>query len=100
MATFPGVHSSAVQGYSFFLDLLSSPPEETVWDILREEAQSISTGDQGVWATRDLDQAILLDSAIKESLRLNGLSSITPIRKVPLFLLVFRRPLCSNSNMM
>jgi hypothetical protein len=42
MITFPGVHSSAVQGYSFFLDLLSSPSEEDVWDILHEEVQSIS----------------------------------------------------------
>ncbi|KUL91294.1 hypothetical protein ZTR_01834 [Talaromyces verruculosus] len=66
----------------FFLDLLSSPPEEGVWDILHEEVQSISPRDPGVWTVKDLDRAILLDSAIKESLRLNGLSSLTPIRKV------------------
>lgn len=82
MVTFPGVHSSAVQGYSFFLDLLSSPPGEGIWDILHEEVQSISPRDQGVWTVEDLGRAILLDSAIKESLRLNGLSSLTPIRKV------------------
>lgn len=100
MVTFPGVHSSAVQGYSFFLDLLNSPPEEGVWDILREEVQSISSGGQGVWTVKDLDRAILLDSAIKESLRLNGLSSLTPIRKVTLSLLVFLEPPCSNTNVM
>ncbi|OKL56906.1 hypothetical protein UA08_07857 [Talaromyces atroroseus] len=82
MFTFPGVHSSGVQGYSFFLDLLSSPPKEAVWDILLEEIQSLHDRGRGIWTAGDLDQAVLLDSAIKESLRLNGLSSLTPIRKV------------------
>ena len=82
MFTFPGVHASAVQGYSFFVDLLSSPPDQAVRDILLEELQSLRDHDQGVWTAGQLDRAILLDSAIKESLRLNGISSITPIRKV------------------
>lgn len=94
MVTFPGVHSSAVQGYSFFLDLLSSAPEEAVWNVLRDEARSISAQGQGIWTAEDLDRSILLDSAVKESLRLNGLSSLTPIRKVPFPLFVSQKPPC------
>ncbi|KAK9313382.1 cytochrome P450 [Lipomyces starkeyi] len=61
MMTFPGVHSS---------------------EILREEAREISSHCQGTWTAEDLSKALLLDSAIKESLRLNGLNAIAPARMV------------------
>jgi hypothetical protein len=92
MFNFPGIHASGIQGASFFLDLLSTPPRETVLEILRQEVQTISDHCQGTWTTEDLDNAVLLDSAIKESLRLNGLSAIAPARKVqfsPLFFLFY-----------
>ncbi|KAK9237338.1 cytochrome P450 [Lipomyces kononenkoae] len=82
MMTFPGVHSSGVSGSSCILDLLSCPPEHEVLEVLREEVQEISSRCQGTWTAEDLRDAQLLDSAIKEGLRLNGLNAIAPARMV------------------
>ncbi|KAK9327563.1 hypothetical protein V1520DRAFT_387376 [Lipomyces starkeyi] len=89
MMTFPGVHSSGVSGSSCILDLLSCPPEQEVLEILREEVREISSHCQGTWTAEDLSNALLLDGAIKESLRLNGLNAIAPARMVLFFFFFF-----------
>ncbi|RAL07410.1 cytochrome P450 [Aspergillus homomorphus CBS 101889] len=79
MINFPGVHTSGVSATSVLLDILSYSDVNLV-DLLREEVLSISS--DGSWTAQDLAKAALLESAIKESLRLNGINAVSPTRKV------------------
>ncbi|PYH94754.1 putative cytochrome P450 [Aspergillus ellipticus CBS 707.79] len=80
MMNFPGVHTSGVSATSVLLDILSHPDE--LLDFLREEIESIAVDSDGAWTAEDLEKASLLESAVKESLRLNGINAISPTRRV------------------
>ncbi|PYI11634.1 cytochrome P450 [Aspergillus sclerotiicarbonarius CBS 121057] len=82
MINFPGVHTTAVSATSVLLDILSHPVEKELIKCLQEEIESIAVGSSGVWTADSLGQASLLDSAVKESLRLNGINAASPTRKV------------------
>ncbi|RAH74829.1 cytochrome P450 [Aspergillus aculeatinus CBS 121060] len=79
MINFPGVHTSGVSATSVLLDILSYSDENLV-GLLCEEMQSIPS--DGSWTAEDLQKAVLLESAVKESLRLNGINAVSPTRKV------------------
>lgn len=82
MINFPGVHTTAVSATSVLIDILSDPVDENLVNHLRAEVESISGGSSGDWTAEDLGRAALLDSAVKESLRLNGINAASPTRKV------------------
>lgn len=82
MINFPGVHTSGISATSALLDILSYPSEEGLIEMLQEEIQSISAATSGKWTAAELEQATLLDSAIKESLRFNGINALSPTRTV------------------
>ncbi|RAL03847.1 cytochrome P450 [Aspergillus ibericus CBS 121593] len=64
------------------LDILSHPVEGKLTKLLQEEVESIAASSGGVWTAYNLGKASLLDSAVKESLRLNGINAASPTRKV------------------
>ncbi|KAL4986490.1 cytochrome P450 [Aspergillus falconensis] len=82
MINFPGVHTSGISATSALLDILSCPSEEGLIDMLQAEIQKIAGGASGKWTAAELEQASLLDSAIKESLRFNGINALSPTRMV------------------
>ncbi|OJJ60291.1 hypothetical protein ASPSYDRAFT_86886 [Aspergillus sydowii CBS 593.65] len=82
MINFPGVHTSGISATSALLDILSYPSEEGLIEMLQEEIQKISATTSGKWTAAELEQATLLDSAIKESLRFNGINALSPTRTV------------------
>ncbi|PYH35062.1 cytochrome P450 [Aspergillus neoniger CBS 115656] len=82
MINFPGVHTTAVSATSVLLDILSDPVDENLVNHLRAEVESIAGSSSGDWTAEDLGRAALLDSAVKESLRLNGINAASPTRKV------------------
>ncbi|KAI2851889.1 hypothetical protein CBS147345_465 [Aspergillus niger] len=82
MINFPGVHTTAVSATSVLLDILSDPIDENLVNHLRAEIESIAGNSSGYWNAEDLERAALLDSAVKESLRLNGINAASPTRKV------------------
>ncbi|OJJ73279.1 hypothetical protein ASPBRDRAFT_28534 [Aspergillus brasiliensis CBS 101740] len=82
MINFPGVHTTAVSATSILLDILSDPVDEKLVNHLRAEIKSIAGNSSGDWTAEDLKSAALLDSAVKESLRLNGINAASPTRTV------------------
>jgi hypothetical protein len=84
MAVFPGIHSAPVSCCSILHDLLSGPSAIELLDTIRQEVALLSKQGGDVWTVSKLNQAVLLDSAIKESLRLHTLNAIAPARIVSL----------------
>ncbi|KAL4780390.1 cytochrome P450 [Aspergillus varians] len=82
MINFPGVHTSGISATSALLDILSYPDEEGLIDMLQAEIQRVGATTSGKWTAAELEQASLLDSAIKESLRFNGINALSPTRTV------------------
>lgn len=82
MINFPGVHTSGISASSALLDILSYPNDEGFGDMLQDEINKIAAGSDGSWTAAELEQATLLESAIKESLRFNGINLLSPTRKV------------------
>ncbi|KEY77979.1 cytochrome p450 [Aspergillus fumigatus] len=82
MLNFPGVHTSGISATSALLDILSYPTEEGLMDMLQAEIEQIAANSDGSWSAADLERASLLESAIKESLRFNGINALSPTRKV------------------
>jgi cytochrome P450 len=82
MINFPGVHTSGISATSALLDILSYPTEEGFMDMLQAEIEQIAATSDGSWPAADLERASLLESAIKESLRFNGVNAVSPTRKV------------------
>ncbi|KAG2003935.1 hypothetical protein GB937_009299 [Aspergillus fischeri] len=82
MINFPGVHTSGISATSALLDILSYPTEEGFMDMLQAEIEQIAANSDGSWSAADLERASLLESAIKESLRFNGVNAVSPTRKV------------------
>ncbi|KAL4879180.1 cytochrome P450 [Aspergillus karnatakaensis] len=82
MINFPGVHTSGISATSALLDILSYPTNEGFMDMLQEEVSNIASRTDGKYTAAELEQASLLDSAIKESLRFNGINAISPTRMV------------------
>ncbi|KAL4790925.1 cytochrome P450, partial [Aspergillus venezuelensis] len=82
MINFPGVHTSGISATSALLDILSYNNEEGLIEMLQEEVKNIAVGSSGKWTADEIEQATLLDSAIKESLRFNGINALSPTRMV------------------
>jgi cytochrome P450 len=83
MLNSPAVHTTSISACNFFLHLLSCPPEKRALESVAEETREIWEGyTAGTWSAADLRKAVLLDSAVKESLRMHGLNAIGSSRRV------------------
>jgi cytochrome P450 len=82
MINFPGVHTSGISATSALLDILSYRDSDELLGMLQAEIDRISATSTGAWTAAEVEEASLLDSAIKESLRFNGINALSPTRTV------------------
>jgi len=70
LINFAAVPSSAFTSAGTLLDIYSSPPSKGFVSGLREEVENLVHKKSGDWTKGDVDNLIRIDSAIKESMRL------------------------------
>ncbi|KAH7161634.1 cytochrome P450 [Dactylonectria macrodidyma] len=78
---FAAIHTTALTGQSWMLDLLSTNPEDGVLDVLRDEL-SANKPTSGEWTKSGLASLLRLDSSIRESQRLSNFASTLVERQV------------------
>ncbi|KAG6010200.1 hypothetical protein E4U21_007677 [Claviceps maximensis] len=78
---FASIHTTVLTCHALMLDLLSTNPEHGVLDTLRREIEAHRPA-SGVWDKAALRSLVKLDSAIRESQRLNPLSPTLLVREV------------------
>jgi cytochrome P450 len=76
-----GVHTLTMTELNLLLDLLSSPIDRNYIESLREEAKIILDDEHG-WTKRSVDRLVLLDSAVRESLRLSAFAGRGLLKKI------------------
>jgi cytochrome P450 len=79
---FTAIHTSTLTGSGTLLDLAASAPEKKYLEGLREECSKILAESDGVWTKDGLARMYRVDSAIRESQRINGLSTVGVTRRV------------------
>jgi hypothetical protein len=104
MLLFPGIRDSSRALASIFLDMLHLEPSPAeLQETLRLEISALKglakiQQGEDYWSTRGLDQALLLDSSVKESLRLSSLKSNGPELKVRSVALILLEKSCKNAG--
>ncbi|KAG6253858.1 hypothetical protein E4U23_007145 [Claviceps purpurea] len=78
---FASIHTTVLTCHSLMLDLLSTDPEHLLLDTLREEIEAHRPA-SGMWNKEALRSLVKVDSAIRESQRLNPLSSAIVTREI------------------
>ncbi|KAG5978287.1 hypothetical protein E4U55_006300 [Claviceps digitariae] len=78
---FASIHTTVLTCHALMLDMLSTNPEHAVLDTLREEIEAHRPA-SGVWNKAALRSLVKVDSAIRESQRLNPLSSTLLVREI------------------
>ncbi|KAK7408410.1 hypothetical protein QQX98_009395 [Neonectria punicea] len=78
---FAAIHTTALTGQSWMLDLLTAPPEDAVLDVLRAEIVATKPA-SGPWTKANLAGLVRLDSSIRESQRLSNFAATLVERKV------------------
>ena len=79
---FTSLHTTSFTATNFILDLASSPPERGYIEVLRQEAEQALAEEGGKWTKAGLAKLVHMDSAIRESMRLNGIVTRGPERVV------------------
>jgi len=77
---FAALHTTTLTLTSLLFDIFSSNP--SVASILREEAEAVYASNNNTWDKQSLSRLVRMDSAIRESMRLNPLGVRVMIRKV------------------
>jgi cytochrome P450 len=72
---FAAIHTTSFTQSHLIFDLLSGPNAARHVEVLRAEAESALAASDGVWTKKSLPELHLLDSAIRESARLNSFNS-------------------------
>ncbi|KAL9627604.1 MAG: hypothetical protein Q9164_007555, partial [Protoblastenia rupestris] len=79
---FAAIHTSTMTGTSTLYDLAASPPSKQYLETLRLECQNILASDNNTWTKDGLAKMYGIDSTIRESQRMNGLSTGGLTRRV------------------
>ncbi|KAL9124547.1 MAG: hypothetical protein Q9217_006135, partial [Psora testacea] len=79
---FAAIHTSTITGTFTLYDLAASPTDKNYMDTLRQECQRILADDNGMWTKDGLARMYGIDSALRESQRVNGLSTGGLTRRV------------------
>lgn len=80
---FAAIHTTAITTLHFLLDILCWDKEQDILEPLRMEAQSVLSEEPvGQWNKTKLAKLHRMDSAIRESMRVNTMSQTMIIRKV------------------
>ncbi|KAF2452475.1 cytochrome P450 [Lineolata rhizophorae] len=69
---FVGIHTSAVTIQNFWLDVLGRPGKEELLTALRKEAEEVQAKCGGAWNKANVARLALLDSTLRESLRVSA----------------------------
>jgi cytochrome P450 len=77
---FATLHTTTLTLTSLLFDIFSSDP--SVATLLREEAETVYASNNNTWDKQSLSRLIRMDSAIRESMRLNTIGARVMIRKV------------------
>lgn len=89
------IYSTAFGLTNCILDLLSSPQCDDIIRAMRKECVKIKTKHEGfLGSTEALSELCLMDSCIKESLRISGFNTVAVIREVR-----FTRPVQTLSRL-
>lgn len=78
---FASIHTTVLTGHSWMLDLLSTPPEDAVLDVLRDELRAHEPA-SGVWSKAALLSLVRVDSSIRESQRVSNFHTTLVARVV------------------
>ncbi|KUI67166.1 Ent-kaurene oxidase [Cytospora mali] len=80
---FAAIHTTSITTLHAFLDIICYDKEQNIMDSLREEAQKVLNEEPaGQWNKAKLASLHRMDSAVRESMRVNTLSQTMIIRKV------------------
>lgn len=82
VSNFAAIHTSSITISNTIFDLASSDPSKQYIQQLREEVETVLAEENGVWSKKALSRMHKTDSALRESMRLNSMSSISLIRRV------------------
>jgi hypothetical protein len=85
LLNFASIHSTSLVIANTLQDLFSGDPASGTGEDIREECIKIFTEYRGVWTKDALTKLHLLDSAIRESMRLSSLSILGLPRRVLTF---------------
>jgi len=77
---FAALHTTTMTLTSLLFDVFSSDP--SLASILREEAELVYASNNNTWDKQSLTRLVRMDSAIRESMRLNTIGARVMIRKV------------------
>jgi cytochrome P450 len=77
---FAAIHTSTISITNNLFDLVASDPENI--DVLRDEIESALTSTGGVWSKQTVQKLVKLDSALRESGRLNVMGATAMTREV------------------
>lgn len=73
MVVFAALHSSAIAATNVMFNLASSPPDKGFLGSIRAEASAVMPEDISTWTKLEISKLIRADSAIRETMRCNGL---------------------------
>jgi cytochrome P450 len=79
---FVAIHTSSFAASHTILDLASSPPKEDYLSAIRQESETVLAEENGTWTKSAVIKMYRADSAIRESQRMNGLTTNGLVRKV------------------
>ncbi|KAF7551669.1 hypothetical protein G7046_g7655 [Stylonectria norvegica] len=71
---FAAIHTTVLTGQSWMFDLLSTPPEDGILDVLRDEFRAHKPA-EGNWTKAALSSLLRVDSSIRESQRLSNFAA-------------------------
>ena len=79
---FVSLHTTAFTMTNALIDLACSPPERGYLEGIREEVTRVLAEEGGQWTKAGLARMVRTDSAIRESMRVSGISAYGPSRQV------------------
>ncbi|EXJ59847.1 hypothetical protein A1O7_03994 [Cladophialophora yegresii CBS 114405] len=79
---FAAIHTSTFSITNVIFDLVASDPSKRYLEVLREEASSVATANNGVWTKSGLAKMYKTDSALRESSRIGSFLGAGLSRKV------------------
>ena len=79
---FVSLHTTSFSMTNVLIDLACSPPERGYLEGIREEVNRVLAEEGGQWTKAGLARMVRTDSAIRESMRVSGISAYGPSRQV------------------
>jgi cytochrome P450 len=82
MMNFAAIHTTTFSMTNMIFDIVSSDPQLRLVEQLRQEVETVLAEDQGQWTKHGVLKMVKIDSALRESQRINSMLSFGLERKV------------------